>query len=739
MENNYTPHDDFEQFIKKNLQNNEPNVDNSDLWAQIEDRQRKPNRWLKTRHYGKFAIPVFVIALVAFFGWGKWQRDNDNTLANKNNTTQPLEVGIGQNQTPTNGTDPNNSTDLNTITESGTAGTTTLPVCKVRPGATKVNKLPKWYKKNDVPIAAVRFEANAGVQYVNPESGNSVSIRPNSLVYANGQPVQGAVDMYFREYRDIPDMLAAGIPMHFGGEENGDAFFFNTGGMFDVRVSQNGEELFIAPGQTYDVAFNATNNLSNASLYYLDEQRDKWGDENGSGRNNSAQGDKWRFVSNRAFNNPGMNRFDARTVANNPEPGAPISTEPTVIQENTGKEPCLPPLPNFQPAKDGVKWVQEAVTLGTRLTTGKYSVPVWFRKNPTGNDDYFTYAFDRSEIKLVFANDEQLRFFPQDQHGTCSEFAAFKDCYFIRMGDSLPAMTSLGVIDRIFNETSTWRSFTVQPDENIASQCLITLGTEKEGFIRIHAQLVRTNSAGSTSAAFDATKVFKKYWELREKRLNGLMGELHALRHFVEASKMFYEPGEEYCMAEKQWLQYFEQNQPLMRRRYAELERKGYSTNTELVQKAIVDWNKTVTDQRMALADRVAGNMSTGQQLGAVLSLMDFGTYNCDQIFQLARTPIFANVLFKGEKGNMIAASQLRMLEKTSKLFLSMNVPEKMAVLPGRNMDLVVTDQKGRLYHVDSDTYNKAITKEQGTYTITAKDVTDAVQSPSQWAALLGI
>ncbi len=735
MENNYTPHDDFEQFLKKNLQNTETGADNSHLWAQIEDRQRRPNRWLKTRHYGKFAIPVFVIALVAFFGWGKWQRNGDNTLANKNNTPQPLEVGIGQNQATASGINPYDSTATINNAETSVAGATMLPVRKVRPGSTKVNRLPKWYQKNDVPVAAVSFEANTGVQYVNPESGNSVSIRPNSLVYANGQPVQGAVEMFFREYRNIPDMLAADVPMHFGRDEGGKGFFFNTGGMFDVRVSQNGEELFIAPGQTYDVAFSATNNLSNASLYYLDEQRDK-----GTGSSNSgAQEDKWQFVSNRAFNNPGMNRFDARTVANNPESGPPISTETTAIQENTGKEPCLPPMLNFQPAKDGAKWVQEAVTLGTRLTTGKYSVPVWFRKNPTGNDDYFTYAFDRSEIKLVFANDEQMRFFPQDQQGTCTEFAAFKDCYFVRLGDSLPAMSSLGIIDRIFSQTSTWRSFTVQPDEHNPSQCLITLGTEKEGFIRIHAQLVRTNSAGSTSAAFDATKVFKKYWELREKRMNGLMGELHALRHFVEASKMFYEQGEEYCMAEKQWLQFFEQNQPVMRRRYAELEQKGYAANTELAQKAIAEWIRMVADQRLALADRVAGNMSTGQQLGAVLSLMDFGTYNCDQIFQLASMPIFANVQFKGENGNTIATSQLRMLEKTSKLFLSMNGPSKMAVLPGRNMDLVVTDQKGRLYHVDSATYNKAIAKEQGTYTITAKDVTDAVQSPSQWALLLGI
>jgi hypothetical protein len=726
MEHNFKKHDNFEQFIKKNLENTENNADQDALWDKIAEQQRGPNRWLKTKHFAKMAIPAIAIALVAVFAWGKWPSDgnNDPTLTHKNDyATQPLEVGIGQEKNTADehaalSLAPQNTEALEQLLGKGQ----TLPVKKVRPTAPKVNQLPKWYPKNKVPLAALTFEAGAGIEYINPESGNRVRIPANALVYANGKPVQGAVDMYFREYRNIPDMLAADIPMHYGGE--GDNFFFNTGGMFDVRVSQNGEELFMAPGKAYDVAFSATDNLSNASLFYLDDKRDTWD-----------------FVSSRAFANQGMNAFDARTVSNR-DAGPPISTEATVVQENTDAEQCLPQLPNFPlgDEKQAIEWVKEGVATGVKLTTGKQTLPIWFKKNPTGNDDYFVYSFDHSEIKLVFANDQQIRFFPEDKNGIYTELQAFKGSYFVRTGDSLPSVSEPGYhsVDKIFNNTKAWRSFTVRVDENNATACLITLGTEKEGFIRIRAQLMSAEGKNLTSEK-DAAKIFKKYFELREKRMNGMLAELNALRHFVESAKMFHEVNEEYCTTEKQWLAYFEKNLPLMRTRYALLEKQGYSSKDHIVQAAISNWENSVRQARLAMADRVAGQMGAGQQLGATLTLMQFGTYNCDQIYQLAKMPLYSKVMFKSQAGKYIAASQLRLLEKGTKMFLSMNSPEKIVLLPGRQVEVIVTDQQGRLYHVNSNDYNKAIAREQGTYTLTAKDVTESVQSPSEWANLLGI
>jgi hypothetical protein len=538
-------------------------------------------------------------------------------------------------------------------------------------------------------------------------------------VYANGQPVTGAVDLFFREYRDIPDMLSADIPMHFTDERG--TFFFNTGGMFDVRVSQNGQELFMAPGQAYTVNFTATDNLSNASLFYLNEKENNWD-----------------YVSNQPFaTNVSNVQFDMR----NPEMlggQPPVSTETTVIRENTdgNTEKCLPQSPNFTNVETGIEWVKEAIATGIDLTTGKRKLPVWYLKNPTAVDQYYTFSFDRSDLKLVYANDEGTRFFPQDLHGVFTELNAFKDCYFIRTGDSLITYSPQSV-NAIFSRTNSWKSCTVRQEGPDPANCLMTLGTEKDGFIQLNARLVRINESG-INAALDANKVFRHYEELREERLNGLLKELNVLRRFTETSKMFREDAE-FCLDEKEWLRFFEKNLPAMRARYLKLEQNGMTSNNPAIRDAILAWSNNARTLRLERADQIASSLSLGKQLGAVLSLTGFGAFNCDQIYQFIRQPMYSAVTFTSETGKAVKATQLRMLDKATKMFLTMKSADQLVLLPGRKMELVVTDNEGRLYHLAGAEYDRIVSKESDLYKIRLKEVTDSVQSPSGWADLLGI
>lgn len=743
MENNFN-NSDFEKFINKELSALDENAQDN-TWDMIAARQKNPNIWLKTRYYGTVAAPFIGIALVALFAMRQFSASSEHqhtaANANPNNPNNALVIptdSVLPEQMAPIGSVPSNTAERNKI--------------EVAPGNTGINEYPKWYSKNKVPVAQIRFEADKGVEYRNPESGNVVTIGGNTLVYADGSPVKGMVDMYFREYRSIPDMLASDVPMHYNDDRG--SFFFNSGGMFDVRVSQLGKELFMAPGEAYQVDFTAKDNLSKASLFYLDEKANNWD-----------------FVSEQPFmpdapksRLAALNTFDARSLNGNPNVNLPpISREEDVIRENTDHkkgETCLPYAPNFNtnqvekrswvdetisPAapsfnapKDAVGWVKEAVNTGLDLAYGKRTLPRWYCKNPTGNDAYFTNSMDRSEIKLVFANDEEMRFFPQDINNTFTELNAFKDCYFIRSTDTLSlSASSLTKVDQIFNKTNIWRSFTILQDEVGKPGCTITLGTERDGFIRIHAKLVRSSEAGIMEAK-DAQSIYSKYWDLREKRLNGMLAELQSLRRFTETSKMFYTE-EERCYSEKEWLQYFEKNLPIMRARYTALAQKGMNSNDNLIKQEIESWATMVRDQKIAFADRVAAKMSSGQQLTAMLSLMSFGTYNCDQIYQLTKMPMYSAAKYISTTGQVIVARNLRLLEKNSRLFLSMKDPGKICILPGRALDVLLTDVMGRTFHMTSADYNKLIAKERGTYTLTMTDVTETMKSPSDWANLLGI
>ena len=701
---------DFEKFVRENLEGLDDSAQEN-LWANIAARQKRSNMWLKTRYYGKIALPVLAIAAASVWGITRLLPQHSE-LANTPTPMPPLQSEL--------------TTLLTEVPPSDSASTALapvpggkMPVVVQAPGTVKVNRFPKWYRQNDVPVATANFDASTGILFQNPESGNAVTIPANSLVYANGQPVTGAVDLFFREYRDIPDMLSADIPMHFTDERG--TFFFNTGGMFDVRVSQNGQELFMAPGQAYTVNFTATDNLSNASLFYLNEKENNW-----------------NYVSNQPFaTNVSNVQFDMR----NPEMlggQPPVSTETTVIRENTdgNTEKCLPQSPNFANVETGIEWVKEAIATGIDLTTGKRKLPVWYLKNPTAVDQYYTFSFDRSDLKLVYANDEGTRFFPQDLHGVFTELNAFKDCYFIRTGDSLATYTPQSV-NSIFSRTNSWKSCTVRQDGPDPASCLMTLGTEKDGFIQLNARLVRINESG-INAALDARKVFERYEELREERLNGLLKELNVLRRFTETSKMFREDAE-FCLEEKDWLRFFEKNLPAMRARYLKLEQNGMTSNNPAIRDAILAWSNNARTLRLERADQIASSLSVGKQLGAVLSLTGFGAFNCDQIYQFIRQPMFSAVKFTSENGKALNVTKLRMLDKATKLFLTMYSADQLMRLPGRKMELVVTDNEGRLYHLPGADYDRIVSKEYNLYKIRLKEVTDSVQSPSGWADLLGI
>lgn len=714
---------DIEKFIRRQLDHLNENPED-DTWAQIARRQRSRNVWLKIQYFSRFALPIVAVAaIVIAFVWRPFTRNTPST--------------------------PEQS--LPSITAPATLPMATLEsapapesITRISTGGKRSVEFPKWYRQNNVPVDHIRFIAEKGVTYQSPVSGNSITIGPNKLVHADGKPVQGAVDLYFREYRTIPDMLAADIPMHYADERGN--FFFNSGGMFDVRVSQTGQELFMAPGEVYDVNFAATKNLSNASLFYLNE-----------GKSN------WEYVSDKPFaagmaseqvmgsvglnigvdeqagaNMATRNVFDIRTDV--PAPLPPIVSEADVIQENTpeGSSACIPQLPSWPVQADPVSWVKESVNFGLGLTRGSRTIPVWFAKKPDGNDAYFASVLDKGDIRLVYGNDIEMRFFPQDESGIFTEFEAFKGCFFIRTSDSLAMDQDMATgeksIDEIINSTPLWKSLTVQQDEG--GKCFILL-EHANGFLRVHAQLAKSSSDPGQHA-FNPLPVFEKYHQLRKERFDRMNKELRSLRQFMATAPMFEEE-KEWCMSKKEWLKYFSQNLPLMRARYERLHAGGMATNDELVRTRLDQWNATTRGLVLNRMGAIASKLNVGQRLSSMLRLSGFGTYNCDQIFALTNKPQYLIPDFKTPDGQVIVAANLRILDWNTRIFMTFPANGKALVLPGRPVDMMLTDKNGRIYFLAGKNYAQLPLEKQSQFTFVMEEVTDQVRSPMGWAELLSI
>ncbi|HRF80402.1 MAG TPA: OmpA family protein, partial [Flavobacteriales bacterium] len=81
---------------------------------------------------------------------------------------------------------------------------------------------------------------------VNMSDGTMVRIPANSLVHADGRTVEGPVDLSYRGFLDPWEVVASGIPMHYGSG-NGLAHF-ETAGMYELYASQNGSPVQMRPG-----------------------------------------------------------------------------------------------------------------------------------------------------------------------------------------------------------------------------------------------------------------------------------------------------------------------------------------------------------------------------------------------------------------------------------------------------------------------------------------------------------
>ncbi len=103
--------------------------------------------------------------------------------------------------------------------------------------------------------------------------GSSIEIPANAFVDKSGKPVTGKVALKYREFHTASDILASGIPM-LSNDESGNAKSFESGGMFEISATSNGEEIDIAKDKKINVHM-ASDVAGDFDFYYLEEDGNK--------------------------------------------------------------------------------------------------------------------------------------------------------------------------------------------------------------------------------------------------------------------------------------------------------------------------------------------------------------------------------------------------------------------------------------------------------------------------------
>ncbi len=165
----------------------------------------------------------------------------------------------------------NNKTSQNKTNETLTTQKKTSPTTNQ-----KDVKKPFVYKPSEklkIKYTSYTVNNNKGGQFTHPTS-SKIKIPKNTFVDKNGKDVIGDVTIEYREFHDVGDIIASGIPMKY--DSAGTAYNLESAGMFDIKGFQNSEPVFIKPEKSVQIEFASVNNENRFNQYYLDTVAKNW-------------------------------------------------------------------------------------------------------------------------------------------------------------------------------------------------------------------------------------------------------------------------------------------------------------------------------------------------------------------------------------------------------------------------------------------------------------------------------
>lgn len=128
-------------------------------------------------------------------------------------------------------------------------------------------------KKLNVPYNTYKVNANNGGE-ITHHSNSKIKVPKNAFVNKNGQEIVGDIEIQYREMHDQADIIASGIPMTY--DSAGTQYHFESAGMFDIKASQNGEEVFLKRDKPVTVDMVSRQAADSYNQYYLDTVSQKW-------------------------------------------------------------------------------------------------------------------------------------------------------------------------------------------------------------------------------------------------------------------------------------------------------------------------------------------------------------------------------------------------------------------------------------------------------------------------------
>ncbi|MBN1950255.1 MAG: hypothetical protein JW801_03575 [Bacteroidales bacterium] len=125
----------------------------------------------------------------------------------------------------------------------------------------------------DVPFRSDTIDAGT-VNILRYETGSMLLIPDSAFVDSKGNPVEGNVEIKFREFTDVFDIYLSGIPMEYTTDSG--SYFFESASMCEVYATQKGKELKLKPGKEIEIVQASYTTREDFDLYRFDKKQGSW-------------------------------------------------------------------------------------------------------------------------------------------------------------------------------------------------------------------------------------------------------------------------------------------------------------------------------------------------------------------------------------------------------------------------------------------------------------------------------
>lgn len=124
-----------------------------------------------------------------------------------------------------------------------------------------------------VPLSAFSIDTKRDTAVVY-NTGSSIIVPAKAFLDEKGKPVEGKVELRYREFHDPFEVMLSGIPMHY--DSAGERYQFESAGMVEVLAFKDGQPLYTNPDAPIKINMLSRNTDDKFNVYYLDTVGRKW-------------------------------------------------------------------------------------------------------------------------------------------------------------------------------------------------------------------------------------------------------------------------------------------------------------------------------------------------------------------------------------------------------------------------------------------------------------------------------